>query len=164
MSPDRKPLRIDRTAESQKTTGPDGETIAMGKTRTAVRKIHQSQVARRKAPSRLFREVASHRSLNSKGIALRLVEVLPLWQAGPRHPHSHPGMEEVIYVQQGSGKAWVEGAVVKVRAGDTLLIPSRQRHMMINTGQKPLKLICAFSAADPENHYEEHPNISYPEK
>jgi len=127
----------------------------------AIRKIHQSQVAWRKAPSRLFRELVSHRKLKSKRIALRLVEVLPVRQAGPRHPHSHPGMEEVIYVQQGSGKAWVEGAVVKIRAGDTLLIPSRQRHMMINTGQKPLKLICAFSAADPENHYKEHPGIRY---
>jgi hypothetical protein len=33
--------------------------------------------------------------------------------------------------------------------------------MMINTGRKPLKLLCAFSAADPENRYREHPEIRY---
>jgi hypothetical protein len=33
--------------------------------------------------------------------------------------------------------------------------------MMINTGGKPLKLFCAFSASDPENRFQEHPEISY---
>jgi mannose-6-phosphate isomerase-like protein (cupin superfamily) len=70
-------------------------------------------------------------------------------------------MEEVIYVDGGSGRAWVDGEIASIRAGDTLLIPAGARHMMINTGRRPLRLFCAFSAADPENHYEEHPEISY---
>lgn len=127
----------------------------------AIRKINKNQVARRKAPSRFFRELVSHKKLKSKGIALRLVEVMPVKRAGPRHPHSHREMEEVIYVQKGTGKAWVNGEVAKIRPGDTLLIPSGARHMMINTGRKPLKLLCAFSAGDPENRYREHPEISY---
>jgi len=73
-------------------------------------------------------------------------------------------MEEVIYVQKGYGKAWVDEEVTTIRTGDTILIPSGVRHMMINTGKKPLILLCAFSAADPENRYREHPEISYPEK
>ncbi len=127
----------------------------------AIRKINQNQVARRKAPSRFIRELVSHRKLKSKGIALRLVEVMPVKKAGPRHPHSHRGMEEVIYVQKGTGKAWVNGEVAKIRAGDTLLVPSGIRHMMINTGRAPLILLCAFSAADPENRYRDHPGITY---
>lgn len=127
----------------------------------AIRKINQSRVARRKAPSRLIRELVSHRKLKSKGIALRLVEVMPVKKAGPRHPHSHRQMEEVIYVQRGSGKAWVDGEVAKIKQGDTVLVPAGRRHMMINTGGRPLVLLCAFSAADPENRYKEHPEISY---
>ena len=133
----------------------------MGKIRIGVRKINQSQVPRRKAPSRFFRELVSHRVLQSKGIALRLVKVMPVKKAGPRHPHSHRGMEEVIYVQGGVGKVWVNGEITKIRRGDTLLIPSGAHHMMINTGPKSLKLLCAFSAADPENRYQEHLEISY---
>jgi len=129
-----------------------------------VKKINQRDVARRKAPSRLIRELVSHRKLKSKGISLRLVEVAPVKKAGPRHPHSHRAMEEVIYVQKGYGKAWVDEEVTTIRTGDTILIPSGVRHMMINTGKKPLILLCAFSAADPENRYREHPEISYPEK
>ena len=127
----------------------------------AIKKIHQSQVARRKAPSRFFRELVSHRRLRSKGIALRLVEVVPVKKAGPRNPHSQPGMEEVIYVQKGSGKAWVNGKTARIRAGDTILVPSGARHMMVNTGRRALVLLCAFSACDPENHYREHPEIIY---
>jgi quercetin dioxygenase-like cupin family protein len=128
-----------------------------------IRKINRNQVAAKELPNRFFRELVSHRVLKSKGIALRVVDVLPAKQAGPRHPHSHPGMEEVIYVENGSGKAWVNGETAKIVRGDTILIPAGARHMMINTGRGPLKLFCAFSAADPENHYKEYPDISYAE-
>ena len=128
-----------------------------------IRKINRNQVAAKELPSRFFRELVSHRVLKSKGIALRVVDVLPAKQAGPRHPHSHPGMEEVIYVENGSGKAWVNGETAKIVRGDTILIPAGARHMMINTGRGPLKLFCAFSAADPENHYKEYPDINYAE-
>ncbi len=128
-----------------------------------IRKINRNQVAAKELPSRFFRELVSHRVLKSKGVALRVVDVLPAKQAGPRHPHSHPGMEEVIYVENGSGKAWVNGETAKIVRGDTILIPAGARHMMINTGRGPLKLFCAFSAADPENHYKEYPDISYAE-
>lgn len=126
-----------------------------------IRKINTRAVAPKKLPSRFFRELVSHKVLKSKGIALRFVELLPLREAGPRHPHSHRGMEEVIFVQQGNGKAWVNGEVEKIVKGDTILIPAGTRHMMINTGRKPMILICAFSAADPENRYKEHPEVSY---
>jgi quercetin dioxygenase-like cupin family protein len=129
----------------------------------AIRKINRREAARKKLPSRFFRELVSHKVLKSKGIALRFVELLPLRQAGPRHPHSHPGMEEVIFVQKGTGKVWVNGEVEKIVAGDTILIPDGARHMMINTSHKSMILICAFSAADPENHYKEYPDISYAE-
>jgi mannose-6-phosphate isomerase-like protein (cupin superfamily) len=130
----------------------------------AVKKINRSEVAGKQAPSRIFRELVSHKQLDAARIALRLVEVLPVKEAGPRHPHSHREMEEVIYVVKGSGEAWVDGDVAPINVGDAILIPAGARHMMVNTGSKPLELFCAFSAADPENRYKEHPEISYPEK
>ena len=104
----------------------------------AIRKINQSEIAPKKLPSRFFRELVSHKVLKSKGIALRFVELLPVREAGPRHPHSHRGMEEVIFVQDGTGKAWVNGEVEKIATGDTILIPAGTRHMMINTGLTPM--------------------------
>ncbi len=127
----------------------------------AIRKINRSEVKPKRLPSRCFRELVSHRVLKSKGIALRIVDVLSLKKAGARHPHSHRGMEEVIYVEKGSGTAWIDGEVTRIGPGDTILIPAGVRHMMINTGRTPLTLLCAFSAADPENRYQEYPSITY---
>ena len=129
----------------------------------AIRKINRSEAVAQALPNRFFRELVSHRVLKSKGIALRMVDVLPAKKTGPRHPHSHRAMEEVIYVEKGSGKAWIDGEVAPIGPGDTILVPAGARHMMINTGRGPLKLFCAFSAADPENRYKEYPNISYSE-
>jgi mannose-6-phosphate isomerase-like protein (cupin superfamily) len=126
-----------------------------------IRKLNIKEVAPKKLPSRSFQELVSHKVLAAEGIALRVVKVLPAAKAGPRHPHSHRGMEEIIYVERGSGKAWVEGEIATIGPGDTILVPPGARHMMINTGGGLLKLFCAFSAADPENRYKEHPEISY---
>ena len=128
----------------------------------AIRKVNRRDILPKKLPSRTYRELVSHKVLKSKGIALRIVELLPLREAGPRHPHSHRGMEEVICVQRGAGRAWVNGELEKIAAGDTILIPAGTRHMMINTGRKPMILFCAFSAADPEKRYKEHAEISFP--
>jgi quercetin dioxygenase-like cupin family protein len=127
----------------------------------AIKKISLHQAARRKAPSRFYREIVSHRVLKSKSIALRYVELMPLRKTEPRHPHSHRGMEEVIFVEKGTGKAWVNGKVDRIRTGDTVLVPAGARHMMINTGSAPMILICAFSKGDPEKRYREYPEISY---
>jgi quercetin dioxygenase-like cupin family protein len=126
-------------------------------------KLNRDDVAPKALPSRSFRELVSHNALHSHGIAIRVVEVFPSSQVGPRHAHSHPDMEEVIYVESGAGIAWVEGETTSIGAGDTILIPAGKRHMMINSGIDGLKLFCAFSAADPENHYQEHSEFSYPE-
>lgn len=126
----------------------------------AIRKLNRKQAAPKELPSRLYRELVSHRVLRSRAIAFRLVEVLPAAKVGPRSPHSHRGMEEVIYVEKGVGKAWVDGEVEPIGAGDAILIPAGARHMMINTGRSRLKLICAFSAADPEKRYKEWPEIN----
>ncbi len=72
-------------------------------------------------------------------------------------------MEEVIWLEKGSGIAWVNGGVARIGPGDTILMPAGTRHMMLNTGQAPLTLFRAFFAAEPENRYREHPDISYSE-
>src|SRR5207247_10041440 len=104
-------------------------------------------VAAKERPSRFFRELVSHRVLKSKGIALRVVDVLPAKQAGPRHPHSHPGMEEVIYVENGSGKAWVNGETAKIVRGDTILIPAGARHMKLKPCRGTMQLFYILSYA-----------------
>ena len=126
-----------------------------------MRKIHRDEVVAQSLPGRVSRELVSHKVLESKGVALRLAEVSPVKETGPRNAHSHPAMEEVIYVEKGRGKAWVEGVVTPIKAGDSVLVSPGERHMMINTGRTALVLVCAFSQCDPENHYREHPEVKF---
>ena len=59
------------------------------------------------------------------------------------------------------GKATSEKTVCLAGRQELEIDGCRELNMMINTGRKPMILICAFSAADPENRYKEHPEVSY---
>lgn len=80
---------------------------------------------------------------------LRLVEI-PVAKPGdpPRTGHAYEGFEELIYVLEGEGCAECESGSFPIRAGDTLLVPSGERHYNRNTGDKPLVLLCFFPVAD----------------
>ena len=69
------------------------------------------------------------------------VEIAPGAFAGP---HTHPG-EEISYVLEGEAEILVEGQpALKVKAGDSFIIPSGAKHDAHNTGSQPLKLAGVF--------------------
>ena len=93
-------------------------------------------------------EIVSHEK-GSSAVTLRLVEI-PVPEPGeaPRGPHYHQGFEECIYVLAGEGNTWTESGEHPLKAGDTILIPSGEKHATRNTGSEPLKLLCFFPVAD----------------
>ncbi len=62
-----------------------------------------------------------------------------------RPPHSHKNIEEIIYVIEGQGEAWIEGETCKIKKGDSLLWPVDSIHTVRNTGDSTLVLLCIFS-------------------
>ncbi len=62
-----------------------------------------------------------------------------------RPPHSHKNIEEIIYVIEGEGEAWIEGETCKIKKGDSLLWPANSIHTVRNTGDSTLVLLCVFS-------------------
>ena len=85
----------------------------------------------------------------SQAVTLRLVEI-PMPRPGdkPRAPHFHQGFEECIYVMSGEGCTEADSGRYPLKAGDTILIPSGERHVTRNTGAEPLVLLCFFPVAD----------------
>ncbi|MBI2371777.1 MAG: cupin domain-containing protein [Deltaproteobacteria bacterium] len=130
----------------------------------SVRKINIREVSTMPAPSRVIAELISGKRLGARGSALRVVEILPAVPGRPRHPHTHLTYEEAIYVEHGRGKIWVDHAVTDIRPGDAILIPPGTKHMIKNTGPGPMRLICAFSTADPDGQRIEHEEIDFPEE
>ncbi len=85
----------------------------------------------------------------AQAVTLRLVEI-PVAQPGekPRGPHFHNGFEECIYVIAGEGCTEADSGKYPLEAGDTILIPSGEKHVTRNTGNEPLMLLCFFPVAD----------------
>jgi quercetin dioxygenase-like cupin family protein len=85
----------------------------------------------------------------AQAVTLRLVEI-PVAQPGekPRGPHFHNGFEECIYVLAGAGCTEADSGKYPLKAGDTILIPSGEKHVTRNTGNEPLMLLCFFPVAD----------------
>ena len=62
-------------------------------------------------------------------------------QATERHYHART--EETYYLVEGRGLMEVDGETAEVAAGDAILIPPGSRHQIRNTGEGPLRLLCA---------------------
>ncbi|CEP66798.1 RmlC-like jelly roll fold [Moorella glycerini] len=99
------------------------------------------------ATGRRVAELVSAKTTGAAGVTCRLVEIYSEDQGGARQPHVHEDVEEVIYVLQGEGKAWVDGEEIDITPGDLIVIPIKARHRIINPGVGDLRLLCFFPAA-----------------
>ena len=84
------------------------------------------------------------------GCSLRVVRIEP----GVRTPHRHPHTAEVVYVAQGQGVAWEDGATTPVSAGDVIVIPQGVPHATAAAGEE-LVLVCFFPTEDFAGNLEE---------
>ena len=72
--------------------------------------------------------------------------------------HSHPGVEEIIYVVSGEGEQMVDHqSPVKVRPGASIFIPADVDHSTINTGWEPMRLLVIYSPAGAERDLRDLP-------
>lgn len=107
-------------------------------------------------PGRKSLEIVSGEK-GSQAVTLRLVEI-PVPRPGetPRGPHFHKGFEECIFVMSGEGCTEADSGKHPLKAGDTILIPSGEKHVTRNTGKEPLVLLCFFPVPDISKRTEEH--------
>jgi len=111
------------------------------------RLLNQAQAKRLGLPGRSVLEVVSG-EIGSK-LTFRIVEI-PVPRSGEalRGPHLHHGYEECIYVLKGEGCALSESGELPVQAGDVVLVPPEEKHVIRNTSKEPLLLRCFFPSPD----------------
>ena len=119
------------------------------------RVLTQAQAKQMGLPGRKSLEIVSGEK-GSQAVTLRLVEI-PVHRPGDalRGPHYHKGFEECIYVMSGEGRTEADSGSYPLKAGDTILIPSGEKHVTRNTGSEPLVLLCFFPVADISKRTEE---------
>ncbi len=99
-------------------------------------------------PGRKSLEIVSGEK-GSQAVTLRLVEIPPVKPGdSPRGKHFHQGFEECIFVMSGTGCTEADSGDYPLQAGDTILIPSGEKHATRNTGTEALVLLCFFPVAD----------------
>jgi quercetin dioxygenase-like cupin family protein len=93
----------------------------------------------------------SHRTLAGRAQGLT---ALSLWRqtidpGAATPPHRHD-CEEVVIVEQGTGRLLIGGEAHAFEAGSALVIPRNADHQIANSGGVPLTLTAAFSATPVE--------------
>ena len=68
----------------------------------------------------------------------------------------------MIYIIRGSGRVLVEGEVSAVRAGSVVLFPQGAVHMLHNTGDEEMKVVCFFAPATKLDNYKFFEEVEFP--
>jgi mannose-6-phosphate isomerase-like protein (cupin superfamily) len=123
--------------------------------------IHENDVPEVEHPGRFMRWLANAESLQANNLSVCVIRVLP--GEAVRPAHSHPNSEELIYIIHGNGKVMIENEVGEVSAGSAILFEQGKIHMLKNTGNIEMKVICFFAPATNIDNYKTFENITFPE-
>src|SRR5689334_1710872 len=123
--------------------------------------LHETDVAEVEHPGRFMRWLANADSLPAKNLSVCVIRVMPGETVRPAH--SHPNSEELIYIITGSGKVMIENEVGEVKAGSAILFEQGKVHMLRNTGDTEMKVICFFAPMTNIDNYKIFEDIVFPE-
>ncbi|MEI2416321.1 cupin domain-containing protein [Orrella sp. JC864] len=97
----------------------------------------------------------NRRLISPQTVGSRHVEVLlgTIEKGSGALPHSHPGIEQVCYLLEGTARAEVDGEAADMQAGDCCYFPPDVPHVFTVTSDTPARLLVIYTPP-----YEEHPD------
>jgi quercetin dioxygenase-like cupin family protein len=123
--------------------------------------LHEDDVAPLGLPGRQLSWLVAPGALGAEHCSACMIRVAPGDKVRPAH--SHPNGEEVIYIIRGSGRVMVEGEVLGIKAGSTVLFPRGAVHMLHNTGSEEMKVICFFAPPTSLENYKMYEGVDFPD-
>jgi quercetin dioxygenase-like cupin family protein len=125
--------------------------------------LHEDAAEPLDLPGRQLRWLVSDKpnTIAAKYCSACVIRVPPGEKVRPAH--SHPNGEEVIFVISGSGRVMVSGEVQLVAPGTTVLFPQGAVHMLHNTGDAEMKVICFFAPPTGLENYRMHEDVDFPD-
>jgi len=103
---------------------------------------YQANISKVGSQNRNFRRVLH------TGQRMQLV-VMSLPPGGEIGAETHAHVEQMIFVQNGKGRAWIGDSVRTITTGDVVVVPAGARHNVQNDGKDPLQLYTVYG---PPNH------------
>ncbi len=121
--------------------------------------IHENNVEEKKIPGRFIRWIADDKTLQPQYFSSCVIRVLPGETVKPAH--SHPEGEELIYIMSGTGQAWVDGEIQPMSTGTAVLFEQGQVHMIRNTGDGEMKVVCFFAPPTGLDNYKLYEGVEF---
>ena len=60
----------------------------------------------------------------------------------------HTDVDQILFITDGSGKAFIDGAELELKENDILYIQRGAKHNIVNTGSDKMKLISVYAPAE----------------
>lgn len=122
--------------------------------------IYEEQVETRHLPGRDLKWLFTPEMGLSEAFSMNVVVIKP--GATVKPAHSHPTKEEVVYIASGSGEAYIDGGVHPIHAGTAVLFRKGSVHMLRNTGNEDMKVVCFFAPQATMADYEYNDDAKFP--
>jgi quercetin dioxygenase-like cupin family protein len=122
--------------------------------------VHETDVEELDLPGRHMRWLVTRERLNARHLSVCVIRVEPGQTVKPAH--AHPNGEETIYIIRGTGRVWIDGAMDAVKEGTAVLFPQGSVHMLQNTGNEEMKVICFFAPPSDLSTYKFFNEIEFP--
>ena len=122
--------------------------------------IHEADIEERALPGRFMRWLVNAERLNAQHLSVCVIRVPGGETVKPAH--CHPNGEECIYIIRGSGRVFVDGSIEAVKEGTAVLFPQGSVHMLQNTGEEEMKVICFFAPPSDLSTYKFYENVDFP--
>jgi quercetin dioxygenase-like cupin family protein len=125
--------------------------------------LHEGDAEALDLPGRQLRWLVSDKPHTIKAVhcSACVIRVPPGEKVRPAH--SHPNGEEVIYILSGSGRVLVSGDVQAVAPGTAVLFPQGAVHMLHNTSDEEMKVVCFFAPPTNLDNYRMHEGVDFPD-
>jgi quercetin dioxygenase-like cupin family protein len=123
--------------------------------------VHEDDIDALPLPGRALSWVVAPGALGANHCSACVIRVAPGDKVRPAH--SHPNGEEVIYIVRGTGRVLVAGEVSGVKAGSVVLFPQGAVHMLHNTGEEEMKVVCFFAPPTNLDNYRMHEGVDFPD-
>lgn len=66
-------------------------------------------------------------------------------------PHSHPGMDQAVYMLAGRARAEIDGQTRELLPGDAAFFPADMPHIFVALGDEPVRVLVMYTPPYMEN-------------
>ena len=122
--------------------------------------VYEDQVELQKLPGRDLKWLFTPEMKVTDHFTMNVVTIKPGNTVKPAH--SHPDLEEVIYITSGEGSVLIDGQVHELRAGTAVLFKAGSIHMVRNTGNEDMKIVCFFTPPATLKNYTFYEDVEFP--